>query len=119
MLERAKVEFVQATLNEEGLELGKVYEVQAHPLDRSKWYIVSSGNVWTLYDKWQFVHIIEQYAIYEAHFGLFQLPILETEKYVLTVIAPTGYVMQVPIADCKIKDYAYTQRINCGDLRFV
>ncbi|MFF2532350.1 hypothetical protein ACFVS2_25910 [Brevibacillus sp. NPDC058079] len=100
------------------LEQGKMYKVLAHPIDKSKWYIVSENNEWSLHDKWRFEHTINQYAVCEEHYGLFQLPILEIGKVDYTVILPTGFVSKVSMESCRVESYTYAQKINCGDLRF-
>jgi hypothetical protein len=62
MLDRSIVECIDA-FNEVGLKQGRKHAVQSNPIDRSKWYIVSENTEWSLYDKWRFNHVIEQYAV--------------------------------------------------------
>lgn len=111
MLEQVMVRAVD-NFGDDFLKEGEQYNVKAHPIDKSKWYIVSENNNWTLHERWRFEHLIDQYAICERHFGLFQLPILEEDKYHYTVVLPSGYVSLVSKEECKVENYTYKQRIN-------
>lgn len=117
MLDQALVEAIEC-YGDDMLKQGEQYNVKAHPIDKSKWYIVSENNDWSLHDKWRFNHLVERYAVCEKHFGLFQLPILEEEKFNYTVVLPSGFVSMVSKEECKVDCYPSTQKINCGDIRF-
>lgn len=116
MLDKCKV--ICSVEFAEGLIQGQEYEVLSVPLDKSKWYLVSEDNEWTLHEKWQFDHIVHAYATYEKYYGCFQLPIIDEDKYMVTVIQPTGYATMISKADCVITAYPSMQKINCGDVRF-
>ncbi|HIW32432.1 MAG TPA: hypothetical protein IAA29_06575 [Candidatus Paenibacillus intestinavium] len=117
MLEQVLVEAIDS-YSDDKLKQGEQYNVKAHPFDKSMWYIVSDQNDWSLHEKWKFNHLVDRYAVCEKYYGLFQLPILEEEKFNYSVILPSGYVSMISKETCIVESYPYIQKINCGDVRF-
>jgi hypothetical protein len=104
------------------VENGKVYEVRAHPIDKTgKLYIIfpaeNGAKKWVLFDKWLFQHKVSQYAHHKSY-GQFQLPIIVEEGLAYVVVTPTGYVTYVSKADVTVGNYASEQIIECSELRF-
>lgn len=103
------------------VEKGQLYTGYAHPIDKSKWYLVFEGNKWVLFDKWAFAHIITQYAVRnENSYGTkgIQLPILKDEGKSLFILTPTGYVNMISKEDVAIGAYPHAWAVDSSEVRF-
>jgi hypothetical protein len=111
---------ISATLDEiiYTVEEGVIYRVEAHPIDKSKWYIIFPGIKWVLFDKWAFDYIITSYAKHKAY-GDFQLPIITLEGLCYVVVTPYGQLSLISIADVILEGkYSEEQFLNCGEILF-
>jgi hypothetical protein len=118
MLRTCKVICVTTLINDTLVE-GQIYQVEAPPMDKTKWIVISEGNVWTYHERWQFEHIITHYAIHPKAYGELQLPIVAREMNMNVVVTPAGYISQVHDGDIEVHAYKNEQRIGCGDVRFL
>lgn len=88
-------------------------------IDKQYFRVFISQDIFTDVPKYYFNYIIDQYVVYNKCYGEMQLPIIQENIFDCLVSDPYGNFIKVSKKDCQVKQYKFTQYLDCSRINYL